>query len=214
MVWWGRHSGPTAPCSIEPGCPWPNPGGGSTAACRTTHAGNGHSASCRRWDRSRPFSVWVITAVRIRFGECRVGRRCFSHIRCLASADGRRPRPVKSFSDEGGELTRAIVFYMIRRDPGQPFRSNPSHPEPLFSLKFDGKVLDFKVSHRRSPRARTKSEPPVPFRLRLTGPNKGLLIRDKDEHEALEVQREKIALSSRGKGQRFWNRPHPPCQDR
>jgi hypothetical protein len=101
------------------------------------------------------------------------------------------PALVMTFSDEGGELTGAILFYMIRRDPGQPVRSVPGHPEPLFNLKFDGKVLDFKVSHRRSHGARTANDPPVPFRLKLTGPNEGLLIRDKDEHEALKVQRHK-----------------------
>jgi hypothetical protein len=101
------------------------------------------------------------------------------------------PALVMTFSDEGGELTGAILFYMIRRDPGQPVRSVPGHPEPLFNLKFDGNVLDFKVSHRRSHGARTANDPPVPFRLKLTGPNEGLLIRDKDEHEALKVQRHK-----------------------
>jgi hypothetical protein len=107
-----------------------------------------------------------------------------------AQVDG-VPALVMTFSDEGGELTGAILFYMIRRDEGQPVRSIPGHPEPLFNLKFDGRALDFKVSHRRSHGARTAKDPPVPFRLKLTGPNEGLLVRDKDEQEALRVRRDK-----------------------
>jgi hypothetical protein len=101
------------------------------------------------------------------------------------------PAVVMTFSDEGGELTGAILFYMIRRDTGQPVRSTPGHPEPLFNLNLDAKALDFKVSHRRSHGARTANDPPVPFRLKLTGPDEGLLIRDKDEQEALRVHRDK-----------------------
>ncbi len=35
-----------------------------------------------------------------------------------------------TISDEGGEFTGAILFYMIRREDGQPPRSTPGTPEP------------------------------------------------------------------------------------
>ena len=91
-----------------------------------------------------------------------------------ASIDG-LPAIVMTISDEGDELTGAILFYMIRRDEGQPPRANPGHPEPLFNMKFDGQTLQFKVSHRRAPGERTAKDPPVSFRVKLTGPNEGML---------------------------------------
>src|ERR1700759_789139 len=81
------------------------------------------------------------------------------------------PALVMTISDEGGDLTGAILFYMIRRDEGQPPHSSPGIPEPLFNLKFDGKALDFRVSHRRAHGSRTANDPPVRFQLKITGPN-------------------------------------------
>jgi hypothetical protein len=101
------------------------------------------------------------------------------------------PALVMTVSDEGGELTGAILFYLIRRDEGRPPRSIPGHPEPLFHLKFDGKALDFRVSHRRSHGARTANDPPVSFRLTITGPNEAELVREKDVHEAMRAVRDK-----------------------
>jgi hypothetical protein len=98
---------------------------------------------------------------------------------------------VTTISDEGGGLTGAILFHLVRRDDGQPPRSFPEHPEPMFNLKFDGKALDFRVSHRRSHGARTANDPPVKFRMKLTGPNEGLLIRESGENEAIRVTRDK-----------------------
>ncbi|MEK7407625.1 MAG: hypothetical protein AAB225_21310 [Acidobacteriota bacterium] len=101
------------------------------------------------------------------------------------------PALVMTISDEGGDLTGAILFYLIRRGDGQPARSAPGIPEPLFAMKFDGKALDFRVSHRRSHGARTANDPPVNFRLKITGPNEGMLVRENAEGEAFRVSRDK-----------------------
>jgi hypothetical protein len=97
-----------------------------------------------------------------------------------AQMDG-LPAFTMTISDEGGELTGAILFYLIRRDEGKAPRSSPGSPEPLFNLKFDGKALDFRVSHRRAHGPRTANDPPVNFRLTITGPNEGMLVREKGE---------------------------------
>lgn len=97
---------------------------------------------------------------------------------------------VMTISDEGGPLAGAILFYLVRRDEGQPPRSAPGIPEPLFNMKFDGKALDFRVSHRRSHGARTANDPPVGFRLRITGPNRGVLVRENGPDSALPVTRD------------------------
>jgi hypothetical protein len=101
------------------------------------------------------------------------------------------PALVMTISDEGGDLTGAILFYLIRRNDGQAPRSSPGIPEPLFNLKFDGKVLDFRVSHRRAHPPRTVDDPPVSFHLKITAPNEGMLTRDKDESSAIQVSRDK-----------------------
>ena len=70
------------------------------------------------------------------------------------------------------------------------FRS-PGIPEPLFNVRFDGKVLDFRVSHSRSHGARTANDPPVRFRLRITGPDENLLVTEGKESEGIRVSRNK-----------------------
>jgi len=101
------------------------------------------------------------------------------------------PALVMTITDEGGDLTGAILFYLIRRDEGQPPRATPGIPEPLFHLKFDGTVLDFRVSHRRAHGLRTANDPPVNFRLKLTGPNEGTLTRENDTGGAIRVSRDR-----------------------
>jgi hypothetical protein len=95
-----------------------------------------------------------------------------------AQMDG-LPALTMTISDEGGELTGAILFYLIRRNDGQPPRSSPGSPEPMFNLKFDGESLDFRVSHRRA--HGNTNDPPVNFQLKITGPNQGILVREKNE---------------------------------
>jgi hypothetical protein len=100
------------------------------------------------------------------------------------------PALVMTISDEGGDLAGAILFYLIRREEGQPARSSPGIPEPLLNLVFDGKTLDFRVSHRRAHGAQTAKDPPVSFRLNITGPNQGLLVREGNQALALHVSRD------------------------
>ncbi len=100
------------------------------------------------------------------------------------------PALVMTLSDEGGDLAGAILFYLIRRDEGKPPSANPGIPEPLLNLKFDGKTLDFRVSHRRAHPPRTANDPPVHFRLTITGPNEGTLAREKEERGGIRVSRD------------------------
>ena len=86
------------------------------------------------------------------------------------------PAVTLNITDEAGPLQGAILFYLIRRDEGKPPTSSPGIPEPLFHPRFDGKSLIFKLSHRHA-HANTSSDPPVTFRLDLTGPDKAKLVR-------------------------------------
>jgi hypothetical protein len=82
---------------------------------------------------------------------------------------------------ETGSLSGAVLFYFHRRDAvGQPWTSTPGLPEPLFNPQFDGKTLTFQVSHRRAHPPRTLNDPPVSFRLTLTGVNKADLINESE----------------------------------
>lgn len=75
-------------------------------------------------------------------------------------------------SDEGGALSGAVLFYFhMRKTVNDPYTSTPGLPEPLFHLAFDGKTLSFEVSHRRAHPPRSLHDPPVHFRLTVTGPN-------------------------------------------
>jgi hypothetical protein len=105
-----------------------------------------------------------------------------------AQIDG-LPALIMTISDEGGGLTGAILFYQIQRSGVQPALSSPGIPEPLFDMRFDGKTLDFKVSHRRAHGSATANDPPVSFHLKLTG-QPGTLVRERDEAGGLRVSRE------------------------
>ena len=55
----------------------------------------------------------------------------------------------------------------------------------MLRVKFESKALDFQVSLQRA------HEPPVSFRLKLAGQNKGVLIREGDETQLIEVVRDR-----------------------
>jgi hypothetical protein len=74
------------------------------------------------------------------------------------------PAVTLNITDEAGPLQGAMLFYLIRRDEGNPPTSSPGIPEPLFNPQFDGKSLTFQLSHRHA-HADTTSDPPVTFRL-------------------------------------------------
>jgi hypothetical protein len=86
------------------------------------------------------------------------------------------PAVTLTLTDESGSLTGAVLFYLHRRDPGQPVTATPGVPEPLFHPRFDGQTLTFEVSHRRAHPPRTLNDPPVTFELRLNGADKAQLI--------------------------------------
>jgi len=76
-------------------------------------------------------------------------------------------------TDEGGGLSGAILFYMLKReDANHPFTATPGLPEPIFNPTFDGKTLTFQVSHRRAHPPRTLSDPPSTFKLTLADDGK------------------------------------------
>ncbi len=89
-----------------------------------------------------------------------------------AEADG-LPFVILNISNESGKLSGAVLFYLHRRDQGKPVTSTPGIPEPIFNPKFDGETLTFQVSHRHAHPLHTMSDPPVNFRLKLTGTNTG-----------------------------------------
>ncbi len=86
------------------------------------------------------------------------------------------PAITLTIEDEGGKLSGAVLFYLIRRNPGGAPSASPGVPEPLIKPTFDGSTLAFEVSHRYAHPPRTLNDPPVKFRLQLTGPNKGKLL--------------------------------------
>jgi hypothetical protein len=96
-----------------------------------------------------------------------------------AEMDG-LPSITLTITNETGNLSGAILFYLHRRDEGQRWTSMPGIPEPLFNPKFDGKILTFEVSHRRAHPPRTLLDPPVHFRMTLTGPDKAELVNENE----------------------------------
>lgn len=88
---------------------------------------------------------------------------------------GELPSITLTITNETGNLSGAILFYLLRKDEGQPVNSSPGIPEPLINPRFDGKTLTFQVSHRRAHPPATLNDPPVNFRLTLTGLNKGAI---------------------------------------
>ena len=65
-------------------------------------------------------------------------------------------------SDEGGGLSGAILFYLLRREsPNQPETATPGNPQPMLHPTFDGTTLSFQVSHRRAHPPQTQNDPPI-----------------------------------------------------
>ncbi|HEY1903444.1 MAG TPA: hypothetical protein VGG56_13490 [Terracidiphilus sp.] len=91
------------------------------------------------------------------------------------------PAVTLTVTDEGGSLTGAILFYLHRREAGQPVTATPGVPEPLFNPRFDGKTLTFQVSHRRAHPPASLQDAPVTFELKLDGPDKAEFANDTEK---------------------------------
>ena len=86
------------------------------------------------------------------------------------------PAVTLTLDRDGGKLTGAILFYLIRRSGNGKETASAGVPEPLLQPKFDGKVLTFLVSHKRAHPPRTLNDPPVEFKLELYGSKVAVLI--------------------------------------
>ena len=93
--------------------------------------------------------------------------------------------------EEGGKLMGAVLFYLIRRDPGRAPTASPGYPEPMIEPRFDGKTLEFQVCHRFAHPPRTLNDPPVSFRLELAGPDRIKLFAPEPGQPAVELIRVK-----------------------
>lgn len=92
------------------------------------------------------------------------------------------PAVTLNITDEGGGLSGAVVFYLIKRSSvmSEPTTSTPGPPEPLFKLRPEGNAVVFEVSHRRAHPPSTLSDPPVHFRLKLIDPDKAELLNESE----------------------------------
>jgi hypothetical protein len=90
------------------------------------------------------------------------------------------PEITLTVTDEGGSLAGAVLFYLHRRDAGQPVTATPGVPEPLFNPRFDGKTLTFQVSHRHAHPPGSLGDAPVTFELKLDGPDKAEFVNDSE----------------------------------
>jgi hypothetical protein len=92
-------------------------------------------------------------------------------------------------TDEGGSIAGGVLFYFHLRNPGQPETATPGLPEPMLNIKVEGDILTFQVSHRRAHPPRTLSDPPVNFRLKVGGAEKGELINESEGPLSIEMVR-------------------------
>ena len=90
------------------------------------------------------------------------------------------PAVTLNITDEGGGLSGAVLFYLIKKSStmSEPTTSTPGVPEPLFNPRVEGQSLVFEVSHRRAHPPKTLSDPPVHFRLKLLDQDKAELVNE------------------------------------
>jgi hypothetical protein len=93
------------------------------------------------------------------------------------------PAVTLTVTHEGGSLTGAVLFYLHRREPGQPVTATPGVPEPLFHPSFDGKTFTFQVSHRRAHPPETLNDGPVTFQLKLDGAETAQLLMNESKND-------------------------------
>jgi hypothetical protein len=99
------------------------------------------------------------------------------------------PAVTLNVTDEGGGVSGAILFYLIKRSftMSEPTTSTAGIPEPLMNAKFDGNTLVFDVSHRRAHPPRTSSDPPVHFRMKLVDADKAELVNESEKSSPVVV---------------------------
>jgi len=92
------------------------------------------------------------------------------------------PAVTLNITDEGGGLSGAVLFYLIKRSStmSEPTTATPGIPEPLFHPRVDGQSLVFEVSHRRAHPPGTLSDPPAHFRLKLIEQDKAELVNESE----------------------------------
>jgi len=100
------------------------------------------------------------------------------------------PAVTLNITYESGSLSGAILFYLLRKEPGKDETATPGIPEPLIDPKFDGVTLTFAVSHRRAHPPATLSDPPARFRLQISGPGKGKLVNELQPDMGPEIVRD------------------------
>jgi hypothetical protein len=99
------------------------------------------------------------------------------------------PAITLTIEEESGKLTGAVLFYLIRTEPGIPATATPGVPEPLIDPRFDGKTLVFKVRHEHAHPPASLHDPPVSFRVELTGADKCKLF--VEEEPSAEMVRDR-----------------------
>jgi hypothetical protein len=85
-----------------------------------------------------------------------------------------------TFTEEGGKLEGAVLFYLHKRERGGQVTSSPGIPEPLFDLRVEGKRASFAVSHRRAHPPASLSTPPVHFHMDLTDATHATLVNESE----------------------------------
>ena len=93
------------------------------------------------------------------------------------------PAVTLNITDEGGGLSGAVLFYLIKKSStmSEPTTSTPGVPEPLFNPRVEGQSLVFEVSHRHAHPPRTLSDPPVRFRLKVIDADKAELVNESEK---------------------------------
>jgi hypothetical protein len=96
---------------------------------------------------------------------------------------GPLPAVMLNITDEGGGLSGAVLFYLIKQSNviSEPTTSTPGIPEPLFKPRLEGDTLVFEVSHRHAHPPRTLSDPPVRFRLKVIDTDKAELVNESEK---------------------------------
>jgi len=140
--------------------------------------------------RSRLFGISVLAAVLAATGLSQASQPADSTNTPDAAITGiwrcqmeGLPAVTLTVTNEGGSLTGAVLFYLHRREPGQPVTATPGVPEPLFLPRFDGKTFTFQVSHRRAHPPGTLNDAPVTFQLKLDGAGKAQLLMNESEND-------------------------------